>query len=100
MLLAAHNNPSPVKPICLLTAITAMALAARIHGTDKAVMATAYRMLPRVGSAYQGVVLKIMNSPSPLKHITVYVASMPEHILTMKVSSVLPPYLAKANSAA
>lgn len=96
MLLAAHTSTPPVKPVCFLTAITAIALAGKIHGTDKAVIATAFRMLPRVGASYQDAVLAIMNSPSPLKHITVYVASMPERILTMKVNEVLPPYVAVA----
>lgn len=90
MLPVATNQPQPVS---LLTAITAIALAATIHGTDKAVLATAYRMLPRVSPAYMPVVLAIMNAPSPLKHMNEYVATLPRRILEMKVPAPAPPLL-------
>ena len=84
---------NPPKQVSLLTAVTAMALAARIHGTDKAVLATAYRMLPRLNSAYMQVLLAIMNSPSPLKHMNEYVATMPQRILEMRVKTPALPLL-------
>ncbi|NRC34130.1 hypothetical protein [Pseudomonas aeruginosa] len=92
-MLAAKNAPTPGKRVCLLTAITAMALAARIHGTDKAVMMTGYRVLAGLSNAYQPVVLAIINSPSPLAHINLYVANLPQHILEMKVSRPALPML-------
>ena len=92
-MLAAKNAPAPAKRVCLLTAITAMALAARIHGTDKAVMMTGFRVLAGLSNAYQPVVLAIINSPSPLAHITLYVANLPQHILEMKVSKPALPML-------
>ncbi len=92
MLLVA-NTPKPERPLCLLTAITAMALAARIHGTDKAVMATGFRMLSRIGASYQPVVLTIMNAPSPLNHMNNYVATLPKRILEMKVQQPVLPML-------
>jgi len=79
------------KPYCLLTAITVMALAAKIHGTDKAVMKAGYRMLARLKPQYVPVVLRIMNAPAPLAHMNQFVATLPDHILTMKLTtSVLP----------
>lgn len=93
MLHAVMLHSTPPKSYCLLTAITAMALAASIHGTDKAVMATGYRMLAKVKPQYMKVILDIINSPSPLKHMNAYVASLPEHILTMKVQQPALPML-------
>lgn len=92
-MLVAMNAPMPAKRVCLLTAITAMALAARIHGTDKAVMMTGYRVLAGLSPAYQPVVLAIMNAPSPLAHMNLYVANLPQHILEMKVSKPALPLL-------
>ena len=92
-MLAAKNAPAPAKRVCLLTAITAIALAARIHGTDKAVMMTGFRVLAGLSNAYQPVVLAIINSPSPLAHINLYVANLPQHILEMKVSRPALPML-------
>ncbi|BAW26695.1 hypothetical protein N0609_11675 [Pseudomonas aeruginosa] len=92
-MLAAMNAPIPVKRVCLLTAITAMALAARIHGTDKAVMMTGYRVLAGLSPTYQPVVLAIMNAPSPLAHMNLYVANLPQHILEMKISKPALPLL-------
>jgi len=70
-----------------------MALAAKIHGTDKAVMATGYRMLSRVKPAYMQVILGIMNSASPLKHMNEYVATLPQHILEMQLQKPALPLL-------
>lgn len=95
-MLARQNAPLTAKRICLLTAITAMALSARIHGTDKAVMMTGFRVLAGVSPAYQSVVLAIMNAPSPLAHINVYVANLPQHILEMKVSEPALPLIEAA----
>jgi hypothetical protein len=92
-MLARQNAPLTAKRICLLTAITAMALAARIHGTDKAVMMAGYRVLAGLSPAYQPVVLAIMNSPSPLAHMNLYVANLPKRILEMKVSQPALPML-------
>ena len=93
MMLVAMNAPAPPKRVSLLTALTAIALAARIHGTDKAVMATGYRLLAGLDQSYMPVVLAIINSPSPLKHINQYVATMPPQILTMKVCTPALPML-------
>lgn len=92
-MLVAMNAPMPPKRLCLLTAITAMALAARIHGTDKAVMETGFRVLANLNPSYQPVVLAIMNAPSPLKHMNQYVATLPPRILEMKVQSPALPML-------
>ena len=88
-----HVATNPLPPVSLLTAITVMALAAAIHGTDKAVLATAYRVLPRVKTAYMPVVLAIMNAPSPLRHMNEYVATLPRSILEMKVPAPQPPVM-------
>jgi hypothetical protein len=89
---------NPPKPVSLLTAITALALAARIHGTDKAVLFTAYRMLPRMNLDYMPVVLAVMNAPSPLKHIDEYVATLPSRVLEMKVKAPALPLLSAVES--
>jgi len=93
-MLPAVNRPT-ISPAewGLLTAISAMALAAKIHGTDKAVMATGYRMLSRVKPAYMQVILGIMNSASPLKHMNEYVATLPQHILEMQLQKPALPLL-------
>jgi len=70
-----------------------MALVPRIHDTDKAVMMTGYRMLAGLSNAYQPVVLAIINSPSPLAHINLYVATLPQHIPETKVSRPALPML-------
>lgn len=75
-------NPAPApKMYCLLTAFTAMALAAAIHKTDKAVMFTAYRMLPMVKPQYRDVILVIINSPAPLKHLNAWLVSLPASVI-------------------
>lgn len=84
---------NPAKRVSLVTAITAMALAARIHDTDKAVMATGYGMLSRMNPAYVPVVLAIINAPSPLKHMNEYVATLPQQILEMKAQAPALPLL-------
>ncbi|WP_162962059.1 hypothetical protein [Pseudomonas aeruginosa] len=76
-----------------------MALTARIHGTDKAVMMTGYRVLGGLSPAYQPVVLSIMNAPSPLAHMNLYVAKLPQRILEMKVSKPALPMLDAATPA-
>ncbi|OZB34797.1 MAG: hypothetical protein B7X51_01000 [Pseudomonas sp. 34-62-33] len=73
-----------------------MALAARIHGTDKAVMMAGYRVLAGLSPAYQPVVLAIMNAPSPLAHMNLYVANLPQRILEMRVSKPALPMLDSA----
>lgn len=93
MLHAVFNRPTSPKPMCLLTAITVLALAARIHATDKAVMEAGYRVLPKLKPAYMPVVLKIINAPSPLAHMNQYVATLPDHILTMKTIAPAFPLL-------
>lgn len=90
MLPAVANPPMQMS---LLTAITAMALAAQFHGTDQAVRATAYRMLPKVATAYMPVVLAILNAPSPLKHMNEYVATLPKRVLEMKTKTAPLPLL-------
>lgn len=84
------NSP---KPYCLLTALTVMALAARIHGTDKAVLKAGYRMLPRLKPQYLSVVLTIINAPAPLAHMNQFVATLPDSILTMKLKTPALPML-------
>lgn len=79
------THPKPLSRLSLLDAITAMGLAAAIHQTDLAVQQTGFRVLWRLDSKYQSVVLAIMNAPSPLKHMQRYLGSLPEHILEMKV---------------
>lgn len=93
MLRAVINPPIRQQPMCLLTAITVMALAARIHATDKAVMEAGYRVLSRLKPAYMPVVLRIINAPAPLAHMNQFVATLPDHILTMKVNSPALPML-------
>lgn len=93
MLSSVASRPTRPPQLSLLTAITALALAARIHGTDKAVLATGYRMLSTLSPAYQPVVLAIMNAPSPLNHINEYVATLPQHILEMKPKAPAIPTL-------
>ncbi|MQT58042.1 hypothetical protein GHO41_11880 [Pseudomonas sp. FSL R10-0399] len=93
MLQAVLNPTTAIKPMCLLTAITVMALVARIHGTDKAVREAGFRVLPRLKPAYMPVVLKIINAPAPLAHMNQFVETLPEHILTMKVSAPAMPML-------
>ncbi|EPL60741.1 hypothetical protein B382_19400 [Stutzerimonas stutzeri B1SMN1] len=94
--MAQPDNTLTARRICLLTAITAMALAARIHGTDKAVMMAGYRVLAGLSPAYQPVVLAIMNAPSPLAHMNLYVANLPQRILEMRVSKLALPMLDSA----
>lgn len=86
-------RPAPPKPYCLLTALTVMALAARIHGTDKAVLKAGYRMLPRLKPQYLSVVLTIINAPAPLAHMNQFVATLPDSILTMKLNTPALPML-------
>ncbi len=87
-------NPAPApKMYCLLTAITAMALAAAIHKTDRAVMSTGFRLLPRIKPQYTHVILDIINSPSPLKHMNAYLVSLPVAILEMKTKQPALPML-------
>lgn len=93
MLHAVMHHSNSQKPYCLLTVITVMALAASIHGTDKAVMDTGYRMLGKMKPQYVKVILDIINSPSPLKHMNAFVASLPDRILTMKVQHPALPML-------
>ncbi|NVL49817.1 hypothetical protein F2S72_08700 [Pseudomonas syringae pv. actinidiae] len=93
MLLAAINPPPRTQPMSLLTAITVLALAAHIHRTDRAVMEAGYRVLPRVNRAYIPVVLNMINAPSPLAHMTQFIATLPDHILTMKVNVPALPML-------
>ncbi len=92
-MLVAMNAPSPAKQVSLLTAITALALAARIHGTDKAVMETGFRLLAGLSPNYQPVVLAIINAPSPLAHMNQYVATLPDKILEMRVKAPALPLL-------
>jgi hypothetical protein len=93
MALAEMHKPQPAKSVCLLTALSAMALAAKIHGTDKAVMKTGFRMLAGLDQAYQPIVLGIINAPSPLKHMNQFVATLPPRILEMKVQAPALPLL-------
>jgi hypothetical protein len=62
-------------------AIVALALVAEIHGTDRAVAEAAKRyskMLPR---RFRPHMHDIMNSPSPLRYIKKFVATMPDEVL-------------------
>ncbi|HDS1721775.1 hypothetical protein NPS53_09700 [Pseudomonas putida] len=93
MLLSVMRPANSLKPYCLLTALTVMALAARIHGTDKAVVKAGYRMLPRLNPKYVSVVLTIINAPAPLSHMNQYVATLPDSILTMKLNAPALPLL-------
>lgn len=56
-------------------------------------MMTGYRVLAGLSPDYQPVVLAIMNSPSPLTHMNLYVANLPKRILEMKVSQPALPML-------
>lgn len=90
MISVVMTAPMMQQRVSLLTAITAMALAARIHGTDKAVMLTGYRVLAGIAPDHQPIVLGIMNAPSPLEHMNQYVATLPDRILEMKPSAPAP----------
>ncbi|MCU9527489.1 DUF7740 domain-containing protein [Pseudomonas mosselii] len=87
MLHFVTQHAGATKPYCLLTAITVMALAAKILRTDIAVMKAGYRMLGRLKPQYVPVVLKIINAPAPLAHMNQFVATLPDHILTMKLTT-------------
>lgn len=78
-------HPNLTSRLSLLDAITAMGLAATIHRTDLAVQQAGFRVLWRLDVKYQPVVLAIMNAPSPLEHMQLYLGSMPQHILDMPV---------------
>lgn len=93
MLQAIMSPPTPLKPMCLLTAITVLALAATIHNTDRAVINAGYRVLPKLKPEFMPVVLKIINAPSPLAHMNQYVATLPQRILTMKLNTPVMPML-------
>lgn len=93
MLHSVSRPATSLKPYCLLTAITVMALAARLHGTDVAVMKAGYRMIPRLKPQYVPVVLTIINAPAPLSHMNHFVATLPDHILTMKLNTPALPLL-------
>ncbi|MBA1250148.1 MULTISPECIES: hypothetical protein [Pseudomonas] len=62
-------------------AILTLALAAEIHGTDKAVSQTAKRVAKALPGRYRQHMYDVINSPSPLRHIKLFLKTMPDDIL-------------------
>ncbi|WP_435873449.1 MULTISPECIES: DUF7740 domain-containing protein [Pseudomonas] len=63
-------------------AIVALALVAEIHGTDRAVADAAKRYSKTLPRRYRQHMFDIMNSPSPLRHMKVFVRTLPDDIIS------------------
>lgn len=72
--IASMRPPAPARPELWLQqdALLAAVLAAKIHGTDKAVRESAYRSLQLVHPVHYDFMLMILNSSRPLKLIELY----------------------------
>ncbi|WP_434141406.1 DUF7740 domain-containing protein [Pseudomonas luteola] len=64
-------------------AIVALALVAEIHGTDKAVADAAKRFSKVLPRRHRQHMFDIMNSRSPLRHIKIFVMTLPEDVLEL-----------------
>jgi hypothetical protein len=68
-------------------AIVALALVAEIHGTDKAVADAAKRFSKDLPRRYRQNMFEIMNSRSPLRHMKVFVMTLPDDVLELMASA-------------
>ncbi|GGM31003.1 hypothetical protein ACFQDN_20185 [Pseudomonas asuensis] len=69
--------------LTFLDAIVALALIAEIHGTDKAVADAAKRFSKQLPRRYRQYMYEIMNSRSPLRHIKLFITTLPDDILDL-----------------
>ena len=71
----------PVRVMTFTYAITTIALAASMHGTDKAVLKSMWTVLQHVEEQYRSLIVNMMAAPSPLAHINHYLNTLPAGIL-------------------
>jgi hypothetical protein len=73
--------------VSFFDAIVALALIAEIHGTDKAVADAAKRFSKELPRRYRQHMFEIMNSRSPLRHMKIFVMTMPDDVLEVMMST-------------
>ena len=64
-------------------AIVALALVAEIHGSDKAVADAAKRFSKVLPRRHRQHMFDIINSRSPVRHIKIFVMTLPEDVLEL-----------------
>lgn len=65
-----------------IDALLSLALAARIHGTDKAVSRTARLVVKRVAAQHRPIVANVLSAPSPCAMVRHIVATIPDWMIT------------------
>lgn len=66
-----------------LDAVLCLALASEIHNTDESIRRVAKSLLTKVPRRHRPEICHFLNSPRPLYYTQCYVATIPDHILTM-----------------
>ncbi|WP_407364277.1 hypothetical protein HKW97_22870 (plasmid) [Pseudomonas luteola] len=63
-----------------IDAVLSLALIAEIHGTDRAVAEAAKRFSKQLPRRYRQYMFDVMNSPSPLRHVRLFISTLPEDL--------------------
>ncbi|AYN97087.1 hypothetical protein EAW52_25790 [Pseudomonas sp. LTJR-52] len=63
-----------------IDAVLLLGLIAEIHGTDRAVAEAAKRFSKQLPRRYRQYMFDVMNSPSPLRHVRLFITTLPDDL--------------------